>query len=75
MPHQVADLALLKLGVDALHQVFDLFEGRVPQLLVGEQRFVSREQPDPLSVGSLAKPSLQADATPGRNRAGCADAT
>ena len=45
--------ARLQRQVDALHQVLQLIEGRIPELLVGEQRIFVRKQVPP-SLASYA---------------------
>jgi hypothetical protein len=52
-PDQAWHPARLQRQVDALHQVLQLIEGRIPELLVGEQRIFVRKQIPP-SVGSQA---------------------
>ncbi len=44
LPHQPVHPAPLQREVDALHEVLDLLEGRVPELLVAEQLFFVRKQ-------------------------------
>jgi len=41
-PHQTWHPAFLHHQVDALHQVLYLLDGRLPELLVGEQRIFVR---------------------------------
>jgi hypothetical protein len=57
LPHYPWQPALLQRQIDAMYQFLELLEGRIPKLLVGEQRAFVRNQlrsPFVLSWAALA---------------------